>query len=144
MNLSRRLFLGGAIATVGASIVPAFASVPTIYGDGIHDDWAGIDALWRGKPARILNDAVSVRPDGLVEMVGGQFRVSKTLHMLRDGPKVHLIKTHLTWIAPVEYCIFVEAEQTFTFNGGGSVIDGSGHAVCGLHIDTPHGFANRT
>lgn len=52
---SRRLFLGG-IASLGvASTVKTRSFVPTIYGDMIHDDAPGLNALFRGDPVRVLS-----------------------------------------------------------------------------------------
>lgn len=115
MNMSRRLFLGGAIATVGAAALPkALAATPTIWCDGLHDDWAGIDALWNGRPARIMTDTIQVRPDGLVEMVGGVFRLSRTLRVIGGGPSIRMLRSKLTWTEPVDYCIYFERGETLT------------------------------
>lgn len=109
MEVSRRVFLGGAIAASCAVALPgALTAMPTIYGDGIHDDWEGMDALCNGRPVRMLTDTISVRPNGLIEMISGDFRLSKTLRIKCGGPLIWVGDSRLTWTEPVDCCLYFE------------------------------------
>lgn len=87
MTISRRSFLGGALALTAASAVPASAlralgAVPVIYGDGIHDDTDGLQAAIDGKPFRVAGeDAYVLSKGGRVFFSSGTFRLSRTLHI---------------------------------------------------------------
>lgn len=118
MDISRRTFLGGAIAVAGALALPKIAGMPTIYGDDIHDDWEGIDALFNGRPVKMLTEAIRVGPDGLVEMVGGSFRLSKTLDLSGSSTNIRLIRSRLTWTEPVD--VLINFRKTgFEWKGSG-------------------------
>jgi len=85
MNLSRRLFLGGAIALAGAAIIPAQA-MPRIVGDGVHDDADGINALIAGKPVSIENTYLALNSDGRIWFnEGGRFLLGKSINLTRDN-----------------------------------------------------------
>lgn len=84
MEVSRRLFLGGALALVAATQLPnvAFASAPVIYGDGYHDDTAGLQAAFDGKPFKVVGKGTYiVRKGGQVMLNGGTFKLTDTLHV---------------------------------------------------------------
>lgn len=107
MNLSRRMFLGGSIAIIGVSILPHAPSVvPTIWGDNIHDDWTGIDALWNCKPVNILADCVRTAQDGTIEMLGGTFLLSRSLYVPKNGPRIIGTGSIFKWTKPVTCLIF--------------------------------------
>lgn len=79
MNTTRRTFLRGLFTVTALAVtgLPALASdIPTIYGDGIRDDWAGLQAFVDGKPFRIEGEVI--RASGGV-MTGGHMRISKAL-----------------------------------------------------------------
>lgn len=83
--MDRRLFLRGALALSAVSVaVPslAFDGAPTIYGDGIHDDWAGLQAMFDGRPFHV-DDEIIVAGEGVVS--GGDFILSRTLSISGDG-----------------------------------------------------------
>lgn len=85
MEISRRSFLGGVLSVAAATALPnmALAEVPVIYGDGRHDDWAGLQAMLDGRPFRAADGAAMVlrgEPAGAF-IAGGHFRVSRTLMM---------------------------------------------------------------
>jgi len=85
MNLSRRLFLGGAIAVAGASIIPAQA-MPRIVGDGVHDDADGINALIAGRPVSIENTGLALNSGGRIWFnEGGRFLLGKPINLTRDN-----------------------------------------------------------
>lgn len=83
MNLSRRSFLGGALALVAATALPAdaFAQGPLIVGDGVHDDTAGLQALLDGQPFRVAGSGYPMQllNDGRAVISGGNFAISDTL-----------------------------------------------------------------
>ena len=82
MDVSRRSFLGGALAVAGASIIPLgmtkAADVPRIVGDGFHDDWAGLQAAFDGKPF-VCEGAYTRVIGGKIVMRGGHYRVTRPL-----------------------------------------------------------------
>lgn len=80
MDISRRSFLGGAIAATVVAVSPALAlaNLPVIYGDGIHDDWAGLTAFFNGKPFVIEGEGFTASEGRLF---GGRFLLSQTLHI---------------------------------------------------------------
>lgn len=82
----RRSFLQGVLAlTAAAAAGPQLAlaeqALPTIYGDGVHDDWAGLQAMFSGKPFRVDNEVV-VAEEGVVH--GGNFLLSRPLRISGD------------------------------------------------------------
>jgi hypothetical protein len=88
-DLTRRSFLGGALAVAGASVVPVsalFATVPRIVGDGIYDDWAGLQAALNGEP--FIADDMVVRDATTVFLKSGAYRLT---HKLVIDNKVSLI-----------------------------------------------------
>lgn len=80
MELSRRGFLTGVIAVGAVAALPALASdMPILYGDGVHDDTAALQAFIDGKP--VIRDGVVYRCDGDEPVVlhGGIYEISDTL-----------------------------------------------------------------
>lgn len=57
MVVSRRFFLGGLVAAPAIiaidNLMPVRPWMPVLYGDGIHDDWAGLQALVNGEAVDI-------------------------------------------------------------------------------------------
>ena len=95
VDMSRRLFLGGALALTGTALVPnppapSPQSLVTLYGDGIHDDTEGLMALLNGIPVQLDYVGVKVVEEGNIDMRGGVFLVSKTLIIEEHGPKLTL------------------------------------------------------
>lgn len=108
-DLTRRGFLGGALTVLAVSIaVPTAAfsfSAPRIYGDGLHDDWEGLQAAFNGKPYLCQSDLVHGTKQ--VEVFGGNFLLSRPLHIF-GGVTVHMQNscmrfTHLTGEACLNY-----------------------------------------
>jgi len=83
MNLSRRLFLGGAIALAGATQVAALETTPTIYADGIHDDSPGLKAWLEGKAVRIRDGVMAYR-GGAFELYDTELSISETIVITRN------------------------------------------------------------
>lgn len=84
MSLTRRFFLGGALALTAAAALPklpALAGYPVIHGDGIHDDAEALNALFRGDPVIIEGEAVQIGPDDTASLKGSKHLISDTLHV---------------------------------------------------------------
>jgi hypothetical protein len=81
MKTTRREFLGGAIALTGALAVPgvALASIPKLYGDGVHDDAPALNALLAGEPVD-ADGAIAIREGGSVHLKNGAtYAIGSTL-----------------------------------------------------------------
>jgi hypothetical protein len=84
-DLSRRSFLGGILAVGAATTVVAAIPLdltPRIWADGIHDDYAGLQAALNGKPF-VCEDSVIADTDSVIIRYG-TFRISAALK-LRDA-----------------------------------------------------------
>jgi hypothetical protein len=91
MEVSRRSFLGGALALTAAAQLPSalYASVPLIYGDGVHDDTAGLQAALDGKPFKVVGKGVYiVDHKGFIHLQDGAFKLTDTLHIRRSNVSV--------------------------------------------------------
>lgn len=84
--MKRRVFLSGLIAAPAviayAKLMPvrAFAEPLVLYGDGIADDTAALNAFLRGDPVRAIHAVIKGRT-----LTGGFFNVSNGLHVSRDA-----------------------------------------------------------
>jgi len=131
-KLSRRSFLGGVLAlSVAAAAAPvlALADVPVIYGDGVHDDWAGLQAMFDGRPFRVTDGAALVATEGVLN--GGIFSLSKTL-VIRGS---HITIQRAAFNAADDF----EGEAMLRVHGDGCVIahcviNGRGAASTALRI----------
>jgi hypothetical protein len=91
--MNRRSFLRGLLvvsaATVTAPTIAKIASLspPMIFGDGIHDDTAGIQAALDGKP--FLCDGLIVSDANGVYFKDGVFRVTRPLVLRRSNIGIH-------------------------------------------------------
>lgn len=108
-DLSRRAFLGGALALTAAVAVPipAFAretlALPVVYGDGVHDDTAGLQALFDGKPVIMQGERVQIdRAIGRVEF-NGTFRTSATIHIGPQSVEVDAGRLRLVALSKGDY-----------------------------------------
>jgi hypothetical protein len=84
MDISRRSFLRGSLTVAAIAVIQptiALADVPTIYGDGIHDDASGLQALIDDQPFRVDGSVVQASR-GVIR--GGEFAIGKTLN-IRHG-----------------------------------------------------------
>jgi len=82
VNLNRRSFLGGALAlAVTPVLAPLAASLPVIYGDLKHDDWAGLQAMMDGQSFRIEDEDVRAS-EGALQY--GMFTLSRKLVIRRN------------------------------------------------------------
>jgi hypothetical protein len=83
--MNRRDFLKTMAGAAGVVIAPgivsraaAWVTVPTIYGDGIHDDAPGLQALIDGKEVRSLTKT-AWRADNVIFMGGGTYLLKDSL-----------------------------------------------------------------
>jgi hypothetical protein len=112
MDLSRRHFLGGALAVAGASVVtlPALADVlrpaiPIIWGDGIHDDAPGLNALCAGEPVDVAEDIARLsQSNGIMRIwIGGgrTYRMASPL-CIRDRKERYINISGATFLLEPE------------------------------------------
>jgi hypothetical protein len=117
---TRRNIIKGFFAGLALAVTPAWArGVPTIHGDGVHDDWEGLQAFLDGKPFNAVAKGSIVRHPGIA---GGHFiegtthYVSKTLTMHgHDGTVMFNVKFLLAEGAFIR----LEKCRNCVFYGGG-------------------------
>lgn len=83
LGRTRRLFAG-------------WRGIPTLYGDGWHDDTEGVRALVSGEELWDVRRGRKITGDGLVQ--GGRYRISGTIDVRTDrvpGPTRRLEYAHL-------------------------------------------------
>ena len=83
-EITRRSFFGGALSISAVAMLPALAlvdEIPEIYGDMVHDDTEGLQALFDGRPFKVNGDGFQASCDGIAILMGGTFLVSRTLHI---------------------------------------------------------------
>lgn len=89
MDASRRFFLGGAISLAAAVTFKVKkkhkSNIPTIYGDGKHDDTGGIGALFRNEPVNFNSDQIGVESHGGITFHKGVFIISRTIDIPREA-----------------------------------------------------------
>lgn len=91
VDVSRRWFLGGALGVATAAVLPkGSAYAATLYGDGIHDDTKGLQALLDGKPVLVKAEGiVAQQSDGRVVLSCGSFRISDTIYVRAKNEITH-------------------------------------------------------
>jgi hypothetical protein len=86
MELSRRFFLGGAIALVAVQTfkpsISMASNLPTIWGDGKHDDAHGFNALFAKNPVLFKKDQIGIENHEGVIIYKGLFKIDHTLEIL--------------------------------------------------------------
>lgn len=107
--MERRSFLKGALTLIAVSALPVMAlaaNIPEIVGDGRHDDTAGLNALFAGKPVIVAREHIIATSSHLK---GGCYRIS--------GP------LEVQGASTIEHATFVTAPdydgQFIRFRGGG-------------------------
>jgi hypothetical protein len=97
MNISRRSFLGGAMVATALAALPALAkaNVPTIYADGVQDDFPGLQAMIDGKPFRIAGEGVFENHAGDVVISDARLALSEPLDLSRPHGTVTMTRCHL-------------------------------------------------
>lgn len=134
VDLTRRSFFGGALALVGATVVSAhvpidLSPVPIIYGDMIHDDTPGLQALFDGKSFRVAGESTAlVMRVGSSVHIDGHFSISKTLEITRtpDGPKnVTSKRIELLAREPMRYVIRIHDTKGGKIDFGDVIIEGN-------------------
>jgi hypothetical protein len=101
--MNRRDFFRSALAVSAIAAVPLIASerAPVVYGDGIHDDTAGLQAALSGKPF-VSNGHLRTYANRLV-LDGGTYRLSETLKISRSNTLI--TNASFAYFEPVEYCV---------------------------------------
>lgn len=97
MELSRRGFLRGLVAVTAAGVVslPAVAeAVPQLWGDGVHDDAGGLEALFNGRPVEVMNGLEYSVAQGRVTLGAAHFRLCRGIVI--NGDDVDEIKWSLS------------------------------------------------
>lgn len=82
--MKRRTFLAGAVSLIAVPVLAKYSfAKPRIWGDGVHDDANGLQALLNGEP--FVTDLPGIWQDGVVDgsvyLTGGIFKVGKTLYV---------------------------------------------------------------
>lgn len=83
-ELSRRLFLGGAVSLLAASTFspgPSTANIPRIWGDGQHDDTSGLGALFRRDPVVFSAEKIGVDSHKGIVFHRGLFKITQTIEV---------------------------------------------------------------
>lgn len=82
VEVVRRGFLFGVAGSATLFAVPKLivSRIPVVYGDGVHDDWEGLQSLMFGKPVRLLSGD-TFAPGRAPKVSGGKFLLSDTLFM---------------------------------------------------------------
>lgn len=97
IELTRRRFLRGTLGVVGGMLltrIPSF--LPTVFLDGVHDDGPGLNALFRGDPVAILNEAALMRPSvHEVILQKALIRTRETIVLPAKGPDVTMNECHV-------------------------------------------------
>lgn len=87
-ELSRRFFLGGAIALIGATTfkpaITAISNMPTITGDGVTDDSYGFGCLFRNEPVIFKHDQLGVDSHQGIIFYNGRFAIERTVNIPAD------------------------------------------------------------
>lgn len=96
VEVSRRWFMGGALGVAAAAVMPLGAAYDAVlYGDGIHDDTAALQALFDGRPVYVKNDGVVLKSnDGHISLKGGNYKISETLN-IAPGKTIQLAGLHI-------------------------------------------------
>lgn len=123
MEVSRRsLFRFGAAALLTAAVSPVSNLVaPVLWGDGIHDDTAALQALMDGKPVSVSGSTIIAR-EGVLD--GGSYLLTNTLRIsgenilisnarftLRGKTAKSVIAFHNCKAAVVQNCIISVEEM---------------------------------
>jgi hypothetical protein len=118
MELSRRGFLGAMLAAAAApafvkasSLMPIYVpkqEVLTLWGDGVHDDSAALQALIDGKEV-VRHDGVKWEraPDGWLYFRDQSFKLSKTVNLSPDSN----VSFERIYFTPTD-----QLKDTFRFN----------------------------
>lgn len=93
VDLSRRLFLNGAIALIGAKTftpsVSAMSNLPKIYGDGQHNDSYGFQALFNNEPCIFNRGNIGIEENKGVIIYRGFYKIDKTI-IIPSGANVSI------------------------------------------------------
>lgn len=88
-NITRRRFLQGVAALAAVVVLPKLPlpelgpTVPILYGDGVHDDSPGLQALINGEPVDKRDNASRMLPDGTLYISAGTYLIGETVRLRR-------------------------------------------------------------
>ncbi len=132
---SRRAFLGGVLALMTTPVIakalvfePPIA-LPIIRGDGVFDDWAGLQALLRGEPFEVQAEGF-MAIEGLLSR--GMFRVSKPIELTSRS----FVISSCTFVRRLsDEGLFYENRSLFKLHDAGIDVTDTQIAVLGSHDD---------
>lgn len=92
-DLSRRSFLGGILAVGTAATLVRSApllprALPMLWGDGLHDDTAALNALLSGGEFEVSREGLALRKAGMILLREGNFLVSDTISIGTEGTTI--------------------------------------------------------
>lgn len=121
VELSRRFFLGGAIALVAAQTfkpsLNAMGNMPTIHGDGVTDDSYGLGCLFRNEPVIFNNDQIGVEEHKGVIFYKGHFALERTVNLPKGAKIVMIGKPEFVGIKLEPEMPFFKVESGFDSSG---------------------------
>lgn len=112
---TRRGFLGALLAAAAApaivradSLMKIVAPRPglILWGDGIHDDWAAMQAFIRGEPVQVRHPGIRRSESGRVLVAGASILMSQTLVVPRNL-SIQFANTHMRLSRPAPCVIEV-------------------------------------
>jgi hypothetical protein len=94
LGMGRRTFLKG-VGVLGAfAVMPgtlarmlSWPQRPILWGDGVHDDAPGLQALVDGRDVDVRDPATRMLDDGTFFLAGGTYLVKDTVRFPTDGPR---------------------------------------------------------
>lgn len=129
VELSRRFFLGGAIALIAAQTfkpsLNAMGNMPTIHGDGINDDSYGLGCLFRNEPVIFKKDQLGVDEHKGVIFYSGVFAIERTVNLPAKA-KIEMIRAHFIGTKLEPEMAFFDAEYGFNnrqFDSGKAIFE---------------------
>lgn len=122
-ELGRRGFLAamfGAGAVLVAQPKLLVSRIPILWGDGIHDDTEGLEALFAGRPVKVMSGE-TFAPGAAPHLTGGSYRVTAPLE-LGNGTVIERAKVmfegdlpaRTPWIALGRGCALMDSHFDFT------------------------------
>lgn len=122
VELTRRFFLGGAIALVAAQTfkpsISQGSNLPKIWGNGQHDDSMGLNALFNRDPVIFRHEDIGVESHEGIIIYKGYYRIDKPLEIFK---KTNLsapngLRINASELPPDEPLIIYEETSFHPFN----------------------------
>ena len=112
MNLNRRFFLAGALSLVTAPALSQVPFIPTLDGDGIHDDADALNALFAGRNIRCENELFFAMSENEIRLIGGIYRISRPVHFRKSPFRIKIRKSHFVSDRGNLDCLIVDVDVT--------------------------------